>query len=126
MSVNHLVRIAKLKLIKDSAELEAEISTKAPGWFMEVYGELKHRAAEALTAMAFVDASKPDDVRALQIPIRTFDEFVVAVRAVIAKGKMYDQEITEADREETLEALLDEAGGEEKAMALGLLDPPTD
>ena len=119
----HVVRLAKFKLIRDSAELEAEIQSKAPGWFWEIYNRLKDNAAEALTAMMVIDADKPEAIRELQMEIKLFDRFIEHTRSFISEGKTADQETDEAERDEVLDLLTEQ--GEEgwrEAINLGLVD----
>jgi hypothetical protein len=119
----HVVRLAKFKLIRDSAELEAEVHSKGPGWFWEIYGRLKDNAADALAAMMVVNADNPSDIRELQMEIRLFDRFVEHTRTLVSEGKTADQETDQAEREDLLDHLSDR--GEEgwaEAIDLGLVD----
>jgi hypothetical protein len=118
----HLIRLANLHLIRDSAELEAEIAVKAPGWFITLYRRFQNRAAEAMAAMAFI--STFDEMVALQREIKLYDAFIEEVRAFVSEGKLLDQQTTEDERNEILD-LLSEQGeeGYKHAVDLGLIQP---
>jgi hypothetical protein len=118
----HLIRLANLRLIRDSAELEAEISVKAPGWFFTLYKRFQGRAAEAMAAMAFIVTL--DELFALQREIKLYDAFIEETRAFISEGKLLDQQTSEDERNEILD-LLSEQGeeGYKQAVDLGLIQP---
>jgi len=119
----HVIRLAKFKLIRDSAELEAEVQSKGPGWFWDIYNRMKDNAAEALAAMMVVDADSKEKIRELQMEIKLFDRFVEHTRSLVSEGKTADQETDQAEREDVLD-LLSERGEEglREAVALGLVD----
>src|SRR5262245_58183215 len=118
----HVIRLAQLKLITDSAELEADITGQTRGYVHELYRRFRNRAAEAIAAMTYCDPDKPDELRALQNRVKVFDEFVEGVRTIINEGVNTDGEINEQEREELLDVLMQEPDGLRKAIALGLVD----
>jgi hypothetical protein len=123
----HVIRAAQHALIRHSAELEAEITSNAPGWVHEMHRRLRKGAAEALAGLAIgVDPTKADDIRALQMRVRLYDEFVELIREIINEGINLDAQINEAEREELIDTLMQEPDGLRKAVALGLVDVPTD
>jgi hypothetical protein len=121
-----IVRLATLNLIKASVEIEAEISRKVPGWFLEVYIRFRDRAAENLAALAFVEADKIEDVRALQNRVKFFDEFVTEVRSIVNEGLTADREFSEEDRQEILDNIMNQDEGERASLeaATGQIQPP--
>lgn len=124
----HLIRIAELALIRDSAELEADLSSKAPTYITTLYRRFRKRAAEAMVAKAYVDPENAADLRALQADIKVFDVFVIETRGMLAEGINLDQKLSEQERNEITEFLLGEGGdkGLAQAIALGLVDAPED
>lgn len=124
MSLDHIIRLADLKLIRDGAELEAELSTKAPGWFITIHRRMRNKAAEAIAALAAnVDPSKPDDIRALQVIVRVYDEWVEQIRRFVAEGMNLQQRMTDEEHEEALEIIGQFVDREEDAIAAGIVDP---
>lgn len=120
----HVFRIAQLKLIRDSAELEAEISTKAPGWFFTVYKRFRDAAADSITGLAFVEPNNTGAIEALQLDIKVYDRFIEEVRAFINEGIHLDRKTTDEDRDEVLDILMAQGPeGAETAVQLGLIDP---
>jgi hypothetical protein len=122
-----IVRLAELKLIKNSADLEAEISTKAPGWFVHIYRRLRRNAAEAMASIVFTTNPTYENVemREWTARIRAFDAFVQEVKNLIAEGMTADQNMTDAERQETLDALNDQGeDGQWAAYELGLTPEP--
>jgi hypothetical protein len=126
MADDPIASLAELKLIKDSAELEAEISSLAPGWFVHVYRRLRGEAAEALAALALVDREyEAKEFREFQARVRAYDIFMREVRSFINEGVNADQQMTEKERQEVLDILMDQGpDGQSVAVDLGLIDEP--
>jgi hypothetical protein len=126
MADDPIAALAELKLIKDSAELEAEISSLAPGWFVHVYRRLRGKAAEALAAIALVDREhEAKEFREFQARVRAYDVFMQEVRGFINEGINADQQMTEKERQEVLDILMDQGSdGQSVAVDLGLIDEP--
>lgn len=127
MRPDHVILLAKQRLIIASAELEAEIAVKGPGWFNILYERFKDRAAEALAGLAFADASDAEEIRALQNRIKVFDEFIDGVKAIINEGVALDMEMREAGDAEIREMLATpEAQSEMREAGLFYPDDATD
>lgn len=122
-----IISIAKQRIIRDSAQLEAEITSEAPGWVHALYRKFRHGAAEAIAALALdTDPGNTEDIRALQNRVKLFESFVETVREVINEGIAYDAEVKESERQELLDTLMQEPDGLRQAVALGIVDMPED
>jgi hypothetical protein len=119
----HLFRIAQQKLIRDGAELEAEIGDKAPGWFWTIAHRFRAAAAESMCALAYIDPNDCRAIEALQADIKVYDRFVEEVRAFIAEGIAADEKMTGDARDELLDIILSRPDGHQEAIDLGLIDP---
>jgi ribosomal protein L10 len=127
MSTDPVLLIAKQRIIKLSAELEAQLSDTAGGApAVEIWHRLQVKAAESLAALAFVDADEPKLIRALQNEVKKYDEWTAELRGLIQEGIAYDQEQRDADREELRDVIAREPDAEERLRALGLIDAPVD
>jgi hypothetical protein len=126
MAGDPVFRLAKLRIIKASAELEAQLATKDGGApAIVILRKLEERAAESLSALAFINLFDPAGVLeavSLQNEVKRYDEWVVWLRELINEGKQLDQEMTEQGREEILDVLLSTPEGEREAAELGLID----
>lgn len=123
MSDDPIVRLAKLRIIKASADLEVSLATKQGGGIaIEILHRLRVRAAESLAAMAIWEPTKIEGLIQLQNEVKRYDEWLGWIRDIIAEGKQYDQQLTAEDREETLELLSQSQEGIDQAIELGLID----
>jgi hypothetical protein len=124
----HVIRLAQLKLIRDSAILEVELQNHGPSYFYTIYKRFRDAAAESIAAIAFVEPTDAKAVQALQLDIKVYDRFVEEVSAFITQGRNLDQETSDAERQEVLDLLLAQGPeGEDQAIDLGLIDRgPTD
>jgi len=119
----HLIRIAQQKLIRDGAELEAEISDKAPGWFWAITKRFRDAAAESMAGLAIVDPNNAGAIETLQLDLKVYDRFIEEVRAFIAEGIALDLSMSGQDREEIFDIVLSRPNGVQEAIDLGLIDP---
>jgi hypothetical protein len=126
MADDPIAALAELTLIKDSAELEAEISSLAPGWFVHIWRRARAEAAESLAALALVDREyEAKEFREFQARVRAYDVFMRHVRSFINEGVNADQQMTEKERQEVLDILMDQGpDGQSVAADLGLIDEP--
>lgn len=123
MSTDPLVRIAKLRIIKASADLEVQLSAVSGGGpAVEILRRLRDRAAESLAALAVVDPAKTEDVRTLQNEVKRYDEWVGWLREIISEGIAYDKQFTDEERSEMTDLLTSTEDGERQAIELGLID----
>jgi len=113
----HIIRLAQQKLIRDSMELEADITGNTPSYVHEIYRRIRKIAAEAIAAMTSCDPDKPDELRALQNHVKLYDEFVAVVRAIVNEGVSLDGQINEQEREELLDVLMQEPDGPENRVS---------
>ena len=116
----HLIFLANKKLIRDSAEIEAEITSKGPGYLTTLYVRCRDDAAEALAALAYVDADDPKHVRTLQNELLIFDRICEKLRSVVADGIMLDGQEAEDARQEVQDIILERA--EHEPDLHGLID----
>jgi hypothetical protein len=80
-----IVRLAKLRIIKASADLEVQLATRngsAPA--IHILMCLRERAAESLAALATCDTENPQAIRILQNEVKRYDEWVIWMRELIA------------------------------------------
>ena len=120
----HVIRLAQLKLIRDGAELEAEITSRFPGYYMTLYRRFRDAAAESIAGLVYIDPEDAPSIAALQRDVKVFDRFVEETQAFIDEGRNLDQHTSDQDRQEVIDMLLS-AGpdGEQQAVDLGLIDP---
>lgn len=124
MSNDPIVRLAKLRIIKASADLEVQLSDiHGSGPSIEILRRLRDRAAESLAALAFHDLAK-DRAGAvtLQNEVKRYDEWVAWLQEIISEGIAYDKEMDADEREEMLDLLTASPEGERQAAELGLVD----
>lgn len=124
MSDDPIVRLAKLRIIKASADLEFQLSqAHGGGPSIEILRRLQDRAAESLAALAFVDfVTERDKAIVLQNDVKRYDEWFGCLRDIITEGVAYDKEFTDADRRETIDMLTSTIEGAQQAIDLGLVD----
>lgn len=129
MSADPIHRLAKLRIIKASADLEVQLSSKAGSApAIEIVRRLKERAAESMAALVFINFLDPSEIPkavVLQNEIKRYDEWFDEMRKVIAEGVQYDKEFTDDEREEMLDILTDTPEGQQQAIELGLVDDPS-
>ena len=125
MSDDPIVRLAKLRLISDSADIEAQLNnTQGCRPILSVLVKARNEAAGALAGLAFIDAGKPEDVRDLQNIVIRYDDLIKWFKSIIDDGLEYDREITAEDREEMIDLLSQTLEGQREAEELGLVSPP--
>lgn len=118
-----VLRLAQLRMIRASADLETQLSNKQGGApALYVLQCLKEKAAQALAALAFVDALDWKAITKLQNEVKRYDEWITDLAQLIGEGKQIVRQMTEADRDEMLDVLLSTPEGQEEAIALGLVD----
>lgn len=123
MSEDPLIRIAKLRIVKASADIEVQLTAvRGGGPCVEILRRLRDRAAESLAALAIADADNPNVIRTLQNEVKRYDEWVGWLREIIGEGIAYDQEFTEKEREDILDLLTKTPDGQQQAIELGLVD----
>ena len=116
-------RLAKMRIITASRELDAQLSKKrgcSP--VLEILRRLRARAAESLEALAFTNAYDSEKIKLLQNEVKRYDEWVEWLRDIVSEGLEYDQQITDSEREELLDVLVQSPEGQQEAIELGLID----
>ena len=116
-------RLAKMRIITASRELDAQLSKKrgcSP--VLEILRRLRARAAESLEALAFINAYDSEKIKLLQNEVKRYDEWVEWLRDIVSEGLEYDQQITDSEREELLDVLVQSPEGQQEAIELGLID----
>lgn len=123
MSADPVYRLAKLRIIKLSADLEVQLaSVPGGGPTVEILRRLQHNAAESLAALAVCDTEDPKMIRLLQNEVKRYDEWLAWMKSIVAEGKLADQEISAQEREEMLDYLSQTPEGAQQAIDLGLID----
>ena len=126
MAQDPVLRLARLQIIKASADLDAELATKTGSKpTLEILRRLRERAAQSLAALAFVSPIESAKITALQNEVKRYDEWVGWIRDIISEGILYDKEFTDDEREEMLDVLTGTPEGQREAIELGLLDETT-
>lgn len=124
MSEDPIVRLARLRAIADSADIEAQLAViQGCRPVLSILVKARNNAAQALAALAFVDPRKTNDIRDLQNAVRRFDDLVVWFGELVRDGFEADDEITAEDREEMIDLLAQSPEGVKEAEQLGLIDP---
>ncbi len=123
MSSDPLTRVAKLRVVRLSQELEVLLANKQGGNIVvEIVNQLRDKAAESMTALICCDVTKLSDVIRLQNECKRYDEFMDELARIAREGVAFDQEISREEREELLDYLVQTDEGQQQAMELGLLD----
>ena len=127
MSDDPIVRLARtraLRAIRDSAEIEVQLSNiQGARPVVTILLKAREKAAQALTALAFIDVNEPKAITLLQNEVRRYDDLVRWFAELVAEGLENDAEITAADREEMIDLLSQSPEGLREAEDLGLIDP---
>lgn len=117
-----LTRLAKLRIVKLSQNLEVILATKQGGDVVnEIVNRLRDRAAESMTALIVCNATDTNEVLRLQNEVIRYDEFVRTLSEIVTEGIQYDGEISREDREDLLDILSTTVEGQREAVALGLV-----
>ena len=131
MSTDPVLSIARQRIIKISADLEVQLATRngsAPA--IEILRRLRERAAESLSALAFLNLDDPNEIvkaKTLQNEVKRYDEWLGWMKEIIAEGIAYDRDMRDEEREEMLDLLTQTQEGREQAIELGLIaDIPRD
>jgi hypothetical protein len=123
---DHITRLAQQRIIKISAELEAELAgVRQSGPTLEILRRLRTRAAESLSAMAFINIFEEKgkvEFLTMQNEVKRYDEFVGWLKELITEGISFDNQMTADDREEMLDILMQTPQGQRDAIELGLVD----
>ena len=131
MSTDPVLSIARQRIIKISADLEVQLAERngsAPA--IEILRRLRERAAESLSALAFLNLDDPNEIvkaKTLQNEVKRYDEWLGWMKEIIAEGIAYDRDMRDEEREEMLDLLTQTQEGREQAIELGLIaDIPRD
>lgn len=126
MSEDPIKHLAKLRVIKLSADIEAQLSQNpASGPAIEILRRLRERAAESLAGLAFLNVYDPKDrikIVTLQNEVKRYDEWLVWLREIVTEGIACEKAMTEEEREEMLDYLTSTPEGEREAIDMGLVD----
>lgn len=123
MSPDHLTRVAKLRIVQLSHQLELLLADKKGGDIVKhIVSVLCDRAAESMTALCTCDATSHSAVMILQNEVKRYDEFLACLGDIARDGVAFDNELSRQDREDLLDILVQTEDGQQQAMDLGLLD----
>lgn len=118
-----LTRLAKVRVIAMSEQLETLLADKRGGNIVvEVVNRLRNRAAESMTALATCDFTDSRKVATHQNEIKRYDEFFGCLRDIVQEGLQHDRELSDQDREDMIDILVNTAEGQREAQELGLLN----
>lgn len=122
-----ILRLAQLRIIKASADLEVQFSVKtADRPSIEILRRFRERAADSLAKLPFLNLDDPSDLikaKVMQNEVKRYDEFFADMSAIIKEGIEYDKQLSDEDRDELLDLLVKTSEGEAEAIALGMIDP---
>lgn len=126
-----ITRIAQQRIVKLSADLEVQIGDmQGSAVAIEIFRRLRERAAESLAALILINFDDPAEIpkaKFLQNEVKRYDEWFGAMRDIVAEGKAFDKSMSAEEREEMLDMLMEQEGGERIAAAIGLIeDVPQD
>jgi hypothetical protein len=127
MAEDPVQRLAKLRIIKASADLDVQFSVKrADRPSIEILRLLRDAAATSLAAMVFLNLDDPADLikcKVMQNEVKRYDEWVGWLRQIVNEGRELDRQMSDDERNEMLDILMSTGEGQEEAIALGLVDP---
>lgn len=127
MSEDPILRLAKLRIIKASADIEVQFQVKmADRPSIEILRRLRDEAAVSLAALPFLNLDDPNDLikaKVLQNEVKRYDEWLGWMRAIISEGIEHDKQFSDEERDELLDLLIKTDAGEREAIALGLITP---
>lgn len=123
MNEDQITRLAKLRIVRLSQELEVLLADKKGGNIVtEIADKLRDRAAESMTALTTCDATNISAVMILQNEVKRYDEFLGELSRIARDGITFDKEFDRDDNEDLLDILVQTEEGQQEAMDLGLLD----
>lgn len=118
-----ILELAKKRAIADSVEIEAQFSlTEGCRPLLNVLHRARGEAAEALAALAVVEFDDQQAIKHLQNHIARFRDLVGWLSKIVTEGIESDTEISDAEREELIEALVGTPEGQQQAIDLGYLE----
>lgn len=124
MPGDQIYRLAMMRIIKASAEIEAELRAdiKGSGPVLEILRRLRDRAAESMEKLVFTDAQDTKAILTWQNEVKRYDEWVEWVREIIREGIEINNRLDDEEREEMIDMLLATPEGERAAIDQGLID----
>lgn len=123
MDQDVLTRLAKVRVIAMSEQLEALLADKRGGNIVvEVVNRLRDRAAESMTALSICDPTDINKVIIYQNEVKRYDEFFMCLRKIVQDGIEADRDLSQQDREDMIDILVNTAEGQREAQELGLLN----
>jgi hypothetical protein len=126
MADDPLIRLAKLRAISDSADIEAQLSNiQGCRPVLSILVKARNEAAESLFRLFEADPDDGKAIRALQNHVARYYDLLRWLKEIVDKGIEDDQEITGQDREEMIELLSQTEEGRQEAYELGLMERET-
>ena len=120
MAKDPILEIANLRAIQASRELEVEISRKH-SFLLPILADFRLKAAESLVALALVDPHDSKTIMKLQNEVKKYDELFDSLRATIAAGAQLEKQLSDEQREQFIDMMVESGEGQELIDA-GLLD----
>lgn len=121
-----IVTLARLRIIRLSAELEVQLSDKDGGApAVEILKRFREQAAESLASLITINFADPNEIpkaMMLQNEVKRYDEMFNAMKDIIVEGKSHDQAIKDEEREEMFDVLTATQEGRSQLIELGLID----
>lgn len=123
MNEDPISRLAKLRIVRLSQELEVLLADKKGGNIVvEIVNRLRDRAAESMTALTTCNATDRNAMMILQNEVKRYDEFLGCLSNIASEGIAFDKEFSSEDREDLIDILSQTEDGRKEAYDLGLLD----
>jgi hypothetical protein len=117
-----LEAIAVAQMFAISMELETQLAaTNGLRPVMAMLQLAKIEAAAALVALVNIPPTEGERIREKQYEVRRFEQLCDWIKQVIQKGLEADKLLTEKEREELLDILVETEEGEEDAVEMGLV-----
>lgn len=119
-----VLRLAQLRAIKLSYDLEVALASKIGGHIViEILTRLRDRAADSMHALATCDPLATKAVITCQNSVQYYEEFFKLIGSIIAEGKQAEQQLSDDEREEFIDMLTQSVEGQDKAVELGFVGP---
>src|SRR5208282_3128592 len=103
-----IIRLAKERLVRASMEIEIQLRKDVEGSapVLILLAKGRERAAAAIWDLVHADPSNTELVRGMQNEVRLYQMLVDWVTEIITAGREAEQELSEEDRDLTLEAVV--------------------
>lgn len=111
------IRLSK-QIIRASAEIEAELTSKGHSYLVVLYARGRDRAAESLAALMYIDATHAEEIRTLQNDVLIFQRLCDDIKAIVAEGIQLDALEMEQARMEAADMVIEQAQGRDEVFGM--------